>query len=84
MIKIDLTISIVSHGHKGYIEKILNDINEIDAISFEVIVINNYPIVPIDFNFNNDKFKLVINKFSKGFGQNHNYAFSISKGNFFN
>ena len=81
--KLNLSISIVTHGHVGYVEKLLEDIQNFLDIEYEVFVINNKPSIPIDFNFDNKVFHLINNKKPKGFGKNHNYSFSRSKYNYF-
>ena len=81
--KLNLSISIVTHGHVGYVEKLLEDIQNFLDIEYEVFVVNNKPSIPIDFKFDNKVFHLINNKKPKGFGRNHNYSFLRSKYNYF-
>lgn len=79
-----LTISIVSHGQAGMIEKILGDFKQLSIKPSAVIITYNIPerllIDPDAYCF---PVKLVKNRVAQGFGANHNAAFAVSRSDFF-
>ncbi len=80
-----LTVSIVSHMQLGFVKHLLADIAKFCDPSFlEVIVTINVhekkDILPEDYLFN---LTVIRNRSPKGFGANHNYAFSIARGDYF-
>lgn len=82
MSKCLLTLSIVSHGQAGLVKSLLNDLKTISDVSFEIIVTINIPEI-IDFDVSGLSVHLIKNESPKGFGQNHNAAFSFASGLYF-
>ncbi|MAM71953.1 MAG: glycosyl transferase [Gammaproteobacteria bacterium] len=80
----DITISIVSHLQGELVKCLLKDLLKVSRINLEIIVTINRPedesylTVASPLNL-----KVIRNKVVKGFGENHNQAFSISTTNFF-
>ena len=72
----DITFSIVSHGHREYIDLLLNDISKMENSSECKFIITNNAGENFN-NFNDHKLNLsfINNKKSLGFGANHNQAF---------
>jgi len=72
-----ITFSIVSHHQGDLINDLFNDLDKIDYFDFDVILTVN---VKEDLEYSkNRKFKIhiIINESIKGFGSNHNFAFSF-------
>lgn len=80
----ELTISVVSHGQGFLIKNLLADIKLGVGVTCELIVTLN---IPEDESFlsgyENHQLTVIRNTAPKGFGENHNQAFSRSSGNFF-
>lgn len=81
----ELSISIVSHGQAELVERLLRDIDSQCADTrFEVLLTLNvpeiFPFEPTDFGY---PIRVIRNPTPKGFGQNHNAAFSKAKGRYF-
>lgn len=75
-----LCVSLVSHGHGSMVQKLVNQLLSFDSISEIILTLN----VPEEFTLINDKNLRIIKNFQpKGFGQNHNDAFSITDCDFF-
>lgn len=76
-----LTISIVSHGHGDMLKALMRDLNiEINLIRVRVILTLNIPDRPIRQNeYPNLDILIIYNQYPKGFGANHNYAFSLTR-----
>ena len=75
-----VTISVVSHGHKDFIIPLLEQLSALPEIS-EIILTLNIPEVFDISSFK--KIKLIRNDLPKGFGENHNFAFQYSTAPFF-
>lgn len=81
----ELSISIVSHGQAELVARLLEDIGHrcMDT-RYEVILTLNVPEIlpfePKDFGFS---IRVIRNPNPKGFGQNHNAAFSKAMGRYF-
>lgn len=73
----NLTISIVSHGHRDHLRKLLEDLNAIAAESrLHVLLTLNIPEPePQIQDYPNLCLTLIRNKKPQGFGANHNMAF---------
>jgi len=75
------SISIVSHGHGKYIERLIEDLIRLNRSDIEVILTLNLPesfsfdlpALPFDL-------RVIKNDRIKGFARNHNSAFAISRG----
>jgi len=82
--KPDASLSIVSHGQGHLIKYLLQDIARGIDISYELIITLN---IPEDetflFAFQDLPIKIIRNSVKKGFGKNHNAAFSIASGRYF-
>lgn len=79
-----LSISIVSHGHKKYVLRLIEDLVNLERQDIEVILTLNLPeIISIDFDQLPFPVKLIRNADPKGFAANHNSAFEVSSGNNF-
>ena len=82
---VDITISVVSHGQASLINDLLHDIDlHCHVISIELILTLNLeeslPFALDSFSF---PIKLISNITPKGFGANHNQAFSYATGAYF-
>lgn len=78
-----LTVSIVSHGHHRHVEALLNDLNQVTQLDFEVILTVNIPEPPIPETGWRFALETVHNPSPLGFGANHNAAFERARGNLF-
>ncbi|MEM4989486.1 glycosyltransferase family 2 protein [Collimonas sp. H4R21] len=75
------SISIVSHGHGKYIERLIGDLVRLNRPDIEVILTLNLPeSFAFDFSAMPFDLRVIKNDRIKGFASNHNDAFSISKG----
>ena len=81
--EIQLTLSIVSHGHGALVGALLDDIAR-HCRGVEVLLTVNVPealsFEPSAFGF---PVRLVANDAPRGFGANHNAAFRLARGGFF-
>jgi N-acetylglucosaminyl-diphospho-decaprenol L-rhamnosyltransferase len=81
------TLSIVSHGQIAIVQDLLEDLqrNCVDkSFPFDVILTLNLPeSVPFELNSFPFPIRVVSNVSPKGFGSNHNQAFTLSEGRFF-
>lgn len=78
-----ISISIVSHRQFKLVENLLDDLEKYCfGLCFEIILTLNLPEV---VNLNNYHYpvRIISNQRVKGFGENHNAAFAIAKGEFF-
>jgi len=78
-----VTISIVSHGHNHLLPKLVQTLAETPSVEKILLTFN---IPGKDFEFENgtdDKISIINNKDPKGFGSNHNQAFTYCKTKFF-
>lgn len=79
-----LSISIVSHGHGRHVRKLLECLDKLEREDVEVILTLN---IPEDFGdqLHHFSFPIIVvnNAYPKGFGANHNEAFSRSRGCWF-
>lgn len=81
----DLSVSIVSHCQIQLVLSLLDDLREhCSGMSMEVILTVNIEEA-LQFDTNNYGFPILIirNPVPKGFGENHNAAFTLAKGQFF-
>lgn len=81
----DLSISIVSHCQAELVQLLLDDLREhCSGMYMEVILTVNVE-EHLLFDTNNYGFPILVirNVVAKGFGENHNAAFSLAKGEFF-
>ncbi|MBU3556852.1 glycosyltransferase family 2 protein [Polynucleobacter sp. Ross1-W9] len=75
-----VTVSIVSHGHKDFLVPLLGQLSELPEIVEIILTLN----IPESFDISTfKKIKLIINDSPKGFGENHNFAFQHSLTPFF-
>lgn len=79
-----ISISIVSHGQGELVKKLLDDLRRYQWSDFEIILTINIP-ESVDFisDFADLDITVIQNPFPKGFGDNHNSAFSRSNGDIF-
>ncbi|AMO93795.1 glycosyltransferase like family protein [Collimonas fungivorans] len=78
------TLSIVSHGHKEYICQLLNDLSRLERADFDVILtLNLRENIEIDYSVLPYSIQIIHNQYPKGFAENHNAAFLVSKGDNF-
>lgn len=79
-----LSISVISHGQQDLVSDLLADLGRCAGPPFEVILTVNVPedraVSPGSFSF---PLQVIVNRHPKGFGANHNTAFSRAKGEFF-
>ena len=75
------SISLVSHGHREYISRLLEELAHLQRADFEVILTLNLPeelpgnLEALPFNVN-----VLKNSAPQGFAANHNAAFMVSRG----
>lgn len=74
--------SVVSHGHRDEVRQLLDSLAQkvmLGSHSLRVIVTNNLP--DADWEFQSEKFSVrtIHNLRPKGFGENHNTAFSVEE-----
>jgi N-acetylglucosaminyl-diphospho-decaprenol L-rhamnosyltransferase len=76
---IPITFSVVSHGHRLYLKRLLNQLNNCGTLKHaKVIVIINIFDEPFDAScFYNLNITIIRNKIPLGFGENHNNAFKF-------
>lgn len=80
-----LTVSIVSHGHRGLIGALLDDLRAASrSLPLEVLLTENIPenlheLLP----GSGPLFQIITNDKPKGFAENHNSAFRLAQGEFF-
>ncbi len=75
-----ICVSLVSHGHGLMVQELVAKLLKLDLISELIVTLN----IPEDFpNVADERFKLVRNKVSKGFGRNHNDAFAMCDSDYF-
>ncbi len=79
-----LSISVISHNQRDLVSGLLADLDRFTGQPFEVILTVNLPedriASPGEFSF---PLQVIVNRHPKGFGENHNTAFSHAKGEFF-
>jgi N-acetylglucosaminyl-diphospho-decaprenol L-rhamnosyltransferase len=81
---VKLSLSIVSHGHKRYIHRLLEDLARLKRADIEVILTLNLPeALPADLAALPFNVTLIENDSPKGFAENHNAAFERSRGDHF-
>lgn len=78
-----LTVSIVSHGHHRFVEALLQDLNQVTQVDFEVIITVNVPDTPVTESGWRFPLQIVHNSRPLGFGANHNAAFARAAGTHF-
>jgi N-acetylglucosaminyl-diphospho-decaprenol L-rhamnosyltransferase len=79
-----LTLSIVSHGHRAHVAKLLQQLAGLGRGDFEVILTLNLPEAePVPLDTLPYPLRLIQNPAPKGFGANHNAAFAESTGEYF-
>jgi len=74
MNKYSLAISIVSHGHGAMVWRLVSQFSELREVSVIVVTLNLPEDTPDTLA---DKVIVIRNKIPKGFGANHNQAFSL-------
>lgn len=75
------SLSIVSHGHARFIEKLLRGLSNCSESDFEVVLTLNFPeTIAIDLRSLPFHVEVLNNLFPKGFAANHNAAFLASRG----
>lgn len=81
----ELSISIVSHRQFQLVQLLLDDIRQnCSSVSIEIILTVNVE-EPLSISTNDYIFpiRIIYNAVPKGFGENHNAAFRLAKGDFF-
>ena len=79
-----VTVSIVSHGHGLLVAELLNDLGGYSSKQIDVILtINVEEDLPFKENDYNFPLTIVRNTEPRGFGANHNAAFSLQHGEYF-
>ena len=75
-----ITLSIVSHGHGEYVQRLLGDLERQNSTEyFKVILIINKIEEEIDVSrFKGLEIQIIKNLRPRGFGSNHNRAFEVS------
>lgn len=76
-----LSLSIVSHGHSVFIRRLLGQLAALGRSDFDVILTLNVPEeLSLDPHQLPYKVRVIQNPYPKGFGANHNAAFSFCSG----
>lgn len=78
-----VSLSIVSHGQASLIRFLLADLEQLAQQDFEVILTINLPEDESPYQNLSFPLQIIRNSTQKGFGANHNTAFTKSKGKFF-
>lgn len=78
-----LSLSIVSHGQSALIAPLLNDLRRLQQLDFEVLITVNIPEDETPFQNLPFPAQIIRNTEPRGFGANHNEAFSASRGRYF-
>ena len=79
----DHTLSIVSHNQNGLVELVLDDLEKLKQKNFAVIIIYNLDHEIIDTSKYSYHITSIKNETVRGFGSNHNQAFTHCKTDFF-
>lgn len=81
----DISISVVSHSQIGLVAQLLRDLDSNCRDSrFELILtLNLDESLPLDLSGFSFRIKLIRNQTPKGFGANHNHAFTQAAGRYF-
>jgi hypothetical protein len=75
-----ISVSVVSHGHGALLSKLLDELLAFPEIEQLIVTLN----IPESIELPNDRrITLIQNQDPKGFGANHNYAFTKSKSSYF-
>jgi GT2 family glycosyltransferase len=75
-----VTVSVVSHGHKDFLLPLLGQLSELPEIVEIILTLN----IPESFDILTfGKITLIKNDSPKGFGENHNFAFQYCSTSFF-
>lgn len=79
------TISIVSHGHLAMISRLLDDISSHRESAFidVILTLNISEDTSAIYGHLSRLHRLITNAEPKGFGENHNFAFSVSRTDYF-
>lgn len=82
--KLSFSISIVSHGQSQLVAKLLYDLASMNRVDLEVLLTLNIPET-LAFDTTNYPFpvRVINNPTPKGFGANHNQAFTVAKAPYF-
>lgn len=78
-----ITLSIVSHGQASFVRLLLTDLAMLTDINFEVIITLNLPEDESTYQDLPFPLQIIRNVTQKGFGANHNVAFSQSRTKWF-
>ena len=78
-----ITLSIVSHGQASLICSLLSDLAELPQQNFEVLITVNVPEDESPYHDQPFPVRIIRNDTPKGFGANHNAAFSHSASRWF-
>jgi N-acetylglucosaminyl-diphospho-decaprenol L-rhamnosyltransferase len=83
--EVEVSISIVSHNQIDLVVPLIQDLMTVcGGTRFELILTLNIPEeLPFSENSYLAPIKIVRNRAPQGFGENHNQAFGLAKGNFF-
>lgn len=73
-----ITLSIVSHGQASLIRHLLSDLADLSKDNFEVVITINLPEDDSIYQGFSFPLRIIRNTIPKGFGANHNAAFSQS------
>ena len=84
MARPEITLSIVSHGHVAEVRSLLSDIERLAPGNIEVLLtLNSAADGPLENALPEASGRIIRNRIPKGFGANHNAAFTLSQGKFF-
>ncbi len=80
----NITVSIVSHNQAGLVSHLLDDLSRFCSDRIEVVLtLNTREKLPFQLSTFSFPIKLIENKSAKGFGANHNQAYSRARGDYF-
>ena len=83
MKKDKINISIVSHNQASIVKNLLSDLEKFDFFDKILITVNTNEDISELKKFKRQSTNFIINDKIKGFGENHNYAFTTSPSDYF-
>jgi GT2 family glycosyltransferase len=75
-----ITVSIVSHGHGEMVDRLIEQLRNVESVSQIILTLNIPQLIKIK---NNEKITIIQNEMPFGFGANHNNAFKLCTQPFF-
>jgi GT2 family glycosyltransferase len=76
----NITVSVVSHGHGDMVWTLISQVLKCNEVKKVIVTLNIPEAIP---NYLPENVLLIKNDKPKGFGENHNFAFTISSSDYF-